>query len=175
MVGYRKTPAMTDRIFEAIQTYDKLHTEGEPVSAEIMELFTVEVDEAITLHRTAVRLRKALQQIESALGSQLASVLGDGGAVRYGETIYRYGRGWKESVNDPEAFWSMVRTLEVRVEDLFNPNTVRKGALPDAIRDTAFTKTRDDDPKLIATPRDRAPHFLDHLEDGDYVIGKTSE
>ena len=162
----------TRRILDAAYVYDKLRTEGEQVTAADLELEAETVDDAITLHRTAVRLRKALQAIESALGVQLAEQLGDGGAVRYGETIYRYGRGWKESVNDPKAFWSMVRTLDVRVEDLFNPNTARRRALPDAIRDTAFTKTRDDDPKLVGVSRDRAPHFLDHLEDGDYVVGK---
>ena len=161
-----------DDLLEALTAYDKLRTEGEAVTADDLDLETDTVDDAITLHRTAVRLRKALQAIESALGVQLAERLGDGGAVRYGDTIYRYGRGWKESVNDPDAFWSMVDQLGVRVSDLFNPNTVRKAALPLAIRDTAFTKTRDDDPKLSAVPRDRAPHFLDHLEDGDYVIGK---
>ena len=156
----------------ALTVYTRLRTEGEQVTAADLELEADSVDEAITLHRTAVRLRKALQAIESALGVQLAERLGDGGAVRYGDTIYRYGRGWKETVNNPKAFWSMVHTLDVRVEDLFNPNDVRKTPLPDAIRDTAFTKTRDDDPKLLAVPRDRAPHFLDHLEDGDYVIGR---
>ncbi len=169
-------PSTPTTILDAVYVYDKLRTEGEAVTAADLDLEADTVDDAITLHRTAVRLRKALQAIESALGVQLAERLGDGGAVRYGDTIYRYGRGWKESVTNPDAFWSMVRTFDgagdLRIEDLFNPNTVRKGPLPDAIRDTAFTQTRDDDPKLIAVPRDRAPHFLDHLEDGDYVIGK---
>ena len=159
-------------IVDAVYAYDKIRTEGEAVTVADLDLEVDTVDDAITLHRTAVRLRKALQAIESALGVQLADRLGDGGAVRYGDTIYRYGRGWKESVTNPDAFWSMVDQLGVRVSDLFNPNDVRKKPLPDAIRDTAFTKTRDDDPKLQAVPRDRAPHFLDHLEDGDYVIGK---
>ena len=166
-----------NRILEALTAYDHLRTEGEKVTVADLDLDTDEVADAIELHRSAVRLRKALEAIESALGVQLAERLGDGGAVRYGDTIYRYGRGWKETVNDPKGFWVMVRTFDLtgdlRIEDLFNPNTVRIGSLPDAIRDTAFTKTRDDDPSLKAVPVDRAPHFLDHLEDGDYVIGKT--
>ena len=160
------------RILDTVTVYDKLRTEGEQVTAADLELEADTVDEAITLHRTAVRLRKALQAIESALGVQLAERLGDGGAVRYGDTIYRYGRGWKETVVDVDTFWAVVEMLDVRPRDLFNPNDARRKPMPDALRDTAFTKTRDDDPKLSAVPRDRAPHFLDHLEDGDYVIGK---
>ena len=178
MVGYRKTPPMSDitatptTILDAVYVYDKLRTEGETVTATDLDLEADTVDEAITLHRTAVRLRKALQAIESALGVQLAERLGDGGAVRYGDTIYRYGRGWTEKVNDPDVFWKMVDALDVRPSDIFNPNTAKVGSMPEALRDTAFTRKRDDDPKLKAVPRDRAPHFLDHLEDGDFVIGK---
>ena len=156
----------------ALTIYTRLRSEGEQVTAADLDLETEVVDEAISLHRSAVRLRKALEAIESALGVQLAERLGDGGAVRYGDTIYRYGRGWTEKVNDPDVFWKMVDALDVRPSDIFNPNTAKVGSMPEALRDTAFTRTRDDDPKLKAVPRDRAPHFLDHLEDGDYVIGR---
>jgi hypothetical protein len=167
----------SERILDTITAYDRLKVEGEKVTAADLDLETEVVDEAITLHRTATRLRKALAAIESALGEQLADVLGDGGAVRYGDTIYRYAKGWKETVVDPETFWATVRMFDgkgdLRIEDLFNPDTVRKGALPDAIRDTAFVKTRDLEPTLKAVPIDRAPAFLrDELDDGDYTLGR---
>jgi hypothetical protein len=165
-----------ERILDTLTAYDHLKVEGEKVTAADLDLDTEVVDDAITLHRTATRLRKALTAIESALGEQLAGALGDGGAVRYGDTVYRYARGWKETVNDVPAFWSMVRTFDgkgdLRIEDLFNPNTVRKSPLPDAIRDTAFTRIRDDEPTLKAVPVDRVPAFLADLEDGDYTLGR---
>jgi len=166
----------TDRILESVTAYDRLRVEGEAVTAADLGLDTGEVDEAIDLHRTATRLRKALTAIETALGVQLADRLGDGGAVRYGDTIYRYARGWKETVVDEKAFWQMVRTFDgkgdLRIEDLFNPNQVRKTPLPAAIRDTAFARRRDDEPSLKAVPVDRAPGFLQALEDGDYTLGR---
>ena len=86
--------------------------------------------------------------------------------------MWRYVRGWKETVNDPGAFWAMLDKFDVHMADLFNPNTVRKARLPEAVRDTAFTQIRDKDPSLTAVTGDRIPEFLEELEDGDYVLGR---
>ena len=179
VIATTKDHAMTTRqLLNLIEVVDKLHPEGEPVTVSDLDLETSDVPDAVELHRTAVRLRHALDAIESALGVQLAALLGDGGAVRYGDTFFRYHRGWKETVNDPGAFWEMVRTFDakgdLRIEDLFNPDYVKKTPLPAAIRDTAFTKRRDDDPRLTAVPYDRAPKFLQALEDGDYTLGRKA-
>ena len=163
---------MDERMFSAIRLYEVLKDEGDSVTVEDLDLDTESVDEAITLHRTAVRLRKAAAAVEAATAAQLADTLGDGGAVRYGDTVYRYVRGWKESVNDPGAFWAMLDKFDVHMADLFNPNTVRKGQLPEAIRDTAFTRIRDEEPSLKAEWVDKVPVFLQELEDGDYVLGR---
>ena len=162
----------TDRILDAIWQYDLIKDEGEPVSVDDLDLETESVDEAITWHRTAVRLRKAAAAVEAATAVQLAEVLGDGGAVRYGNTVYRYGRGWSEKVNDSGAFWAMLAKFDVHMADLFNPNTVRKAQLPKAVRDTAFTRKKDEEPSLQAVTGDRIPQFLEDLEDGDYVLGR---
>ncbi len=159
---------ISDAIKFTIQTYD----EGEAVDVEDLGIATETVADAIDVHRAAVRLSKAAQQVEKATATQLADALGEGGAVRYGDTFYRYVRGWTEKVNDPELFWQMVKTLDVRVSDLFNPNTAKKGSMPQPLRDTAFTRKRDEHPKLAAVPADRAPAFLQELEDGDFVVGK---
>ncbi len=159
-------------IFDAIDLYGAIKDEGETVTVADLDMDTESVDDAITLHRAAVRIRKAAAAVEAATAIQLAERLGDGGAVRYGNTVYRYARGWKETVNDTGAFWAMLTKFDVRMSDLFNPNTVRKAQLPEAIRDTAFTKTRDEEPSLKAVPVDRIPAFLEDLEDGDYVIGR---
>ena len=162
----------SELVEDAIHAYDQIWMEGESVTVDDLDLVTDVVDDAITLHRAAVRLRKAAAAVEAATAVQLAGVLGDGGAVRYGDTVYRYGRGWSEKVNDSGAFWAMLDKFDVRMSDLFNPNSVRKGQLPEAIRDTAFTKTRDADPSLKAVPVDRIPDWLGDLEDGDYIVGK---
>ncbi len=163
---------MATRILDAIDVYAMIADEGDSVTVAELDLETEVVDEAITLHRDAVRLRKAAVAVEAATAVQLAGVLGDGGAVRYGNTVYRYGRGWSEKVNDSGAFWAMLDKFDVHMSDLFNPNTVRKAQLPEAVRDTAFTKTRDEDPSLKAVTGDYIPAFLEDLEDGDYVIGR---
>ncbi len=163
---------LNDRIYDAMEAYERLKDEGESVTVADLELDTHSVDQAITLHRSAVRIRKAAAAVEAATAIQLADVLGDGGAVRYGNTVYRYTRSWKESVNDPGAFWAMLDKFNVRISDLFNPNSVRKGQLPEAIRDTAFTRIRDEEPSLKAVPVDKIPVFLEELEDGDYVLGR---
>ncbi len=163
---------MATRILAAIDVYAMIADEGDSVTVADLDLETEVVDEAITLHRDAVRLRKAAAAVEAATAVQLAEVLGDGGAVRYGDTVYRYVRGWKETVNDTGAFWAMLDKFDVHMADLFNPNTVRKGQLPEAVRDTAFTKTRDEEPSLTAVTGDYIPAFLEDLEDGDYVIGR---
>ncbi len=164
--------AATSIINAAIAVYDAIKDEGESVTVDDLELVVEEVDGAITLHRAAVRIRKAAAAVEAATAVQLAEVLGDGGAVRYGNTVYRYARGWSEKVNDSGAFWAMLDKFDVHMSDLFNPNSVRKAQLPEAIRDTAFTKTRDADPSLKAVPVDRIPDWLGDLEDGDYIVGK---
>ncbi len=159
---------ISDALKFTIQTYD----EGEAVTVEDLDLATRSIPAAIDMHRSAVRLSKAAQQVEKATATQLADALGEGGAVRYGDTVYRYGRGWSEKVNDSGAFWAMLDKFDVRMSDLFNPNSVRKGQLPQAVRDTAFTRIRDEEPSLKAVPVDRIPAFLEDLEDGDYVLGR---
>ncbi len=163
----------TQLIFEAIEWYEMLKDEGDTVTVDDIDILATEkVDDAISWHRAAVRIRKAAAAVEAATAVQLAGVLGDGGAVRYGNTVYRYGRGWSEKVNDSGAFWAMLDKFDIHMADLFNPNSVRKAQLPEAVRDTAFTKTRDADPSLQAVTGDRIPLFLEDLEDGDYVIGR---
>ncbi len=168
---YHHVVAM-DAVLAAVDLYAAIKDEGDTVTVDDLDLDTDLVDDAITLHRAAVRLRKAAAAVEAATAVQLADTLGDGGAVRYGNTVYRYGRGWSEKVNDSGAFWAMLDKFDLRMSDLFNPNSVRKAQLPEAIRDTAFTKTRDKDPSLKAVTGDYIPAFLEDLEDGDYVIGR---
>ena len=161
-----------DQISDALDAYERVRDEGETVTVTDLDLQVDSVDDAISLHRTAVRRRKAAAAVEAATGVQLAELLGDGGAVRYGNTVYRYGRGWVERVNDPGAFWAMLDKFDVRMGDLFNPNSVRKARLPEAVRDTAFTRIRDEEPSLKAVPVDKVPAFLEYLADGNYVLGR---
>ncbi len=160
------------RIVDAIKFTERVYEEGVAVSVDDLDMKASMVGEAIDLHRSAVRIRKAAQEVEKATTTQLASLLGEGGAVRYGDTFYKYARGWTEKVNDPDVFWGMVNALDVRASDLFNPNDAKKKPMPEALRDTAFTRTRDKEPKLTAVSKDYAPAWMEALEDGDFVEGK---
>jgi hypothetical protein len=62
---------------------------------------------------------------------------------------------------------------ELRVRDLFNPNTSKKAAMPEALRDTFFDRTRNKDAALVVTPVGKAPKFLQALDDGDVWKAET--
>ena len=151
---------------------ERVGYEGEPLTPEDLDLDLIDdPQDALATYRRAVRQRQAAAAVEAAAGQRLAELLGEGGAARYGDQIVRYQRGWKERCIDPDGFWQGVALLEsadeLRVRDLFNPNTSKKAGMPEALRDTFFDRVQDDDPKLSVTAADRAPKFLQALEDGD--------
>ena len=150
--------------------------EGEPVTPDDLELDDVtDPNEALDVYRHAVMQRQAAQAVEHAAGRRLAELIGEGGAARYGDQIVRYHRGWKERCIDPSGFWDGVALLEsageLRVRDLFNPNTSKKAGMPEALRDTFFDRTRNDAPTVQLQPVGRAPKFLQALSEGQIWIG----
>jgi hypothetical protein len=151
---------------------ERVGYEGEPLTPEDLDLDLIDdPQDALGMYRRAVMQRQAAQAVEHAAGQRLAELLGEGGAARYGDNIVRYHRGWRERCIDPAGFWDGVALLEsadeLRVRDLFNPNTSKKTAMPEALRDTFFDRVRLDDPALTVTAADRAPKFLQALDDGD--------
>ena len=153
--------------------------EGEPLTPEDLELDQItDPNQALDVYRHAVMQRQAAAAVEHAAGQRLAELIGEGGAARYGDNIVRYHRGWRERCIDPDGFWDGVTLLasggQVRVRDLFNPNDVKKTPMPEALRDTFFDRTRNDDPTLQLTPLAKAPKFLQGLTEGQIWIGSDT-
>ncbi len=73
---------MPTRLLAAYRVYAMIADEGDSVTVADLDLETESVDAAITLHRDAVRLRRAAAAVEAATAVYLAAVLGAGGAVR---------------------------------------------------------------------------------------------
>ena len=151
---------------------ERVGYEGDPLTPADLDLDLIDnPQDALDVYRRAVRQRQAAAAVEHAAGQRLAELLGEGGAARYGDQIVRYQRGWRERCIDPNGFWDGVALLEsadeLRVRDLFNPNTSKKAAMPQALRDTFFDRVQNPDPVLSVTPADRAPKFLQALGDGD--------
>ena len=157
---------------EYLTVAERVGYEGEPLTPEDLDLDAIEdPTDALDVYRRTVRQRQAALAVEHAAARRLAELLGEGGAARYGDQIVRYQRGWKERCIDPAGFWDGVALLvsagELRVRDLFNPNTSKKSGMPDALRDTFFDRVQDSDPTLTMGPVDLAPKFLQALGDGD--------
>jgi len=164
---------MTSEMWGFLDIAEAVAYEGEPLTAEDLDLDTDDVHTALDLYRRASRQAAAAKHVEHACGELLAELLGEGGAVRMGPTIVRYHRGWVESCIDPDGFavivTSMARAGVLDAGKLMNPNSVRKTALPKAVRDTFFEKRRADTATLSLIPLDRAPTFLQGLGDGEAV------
>jgi hypothetical protein len=151
---------------------ERVGYEGEPITPEDLDLDLIDdPQDALGMYRRAVMQRQAATAVEHAAGQRLAELLGEGGAARYGDNIVRYHRGWRERCIDPAGFWDGVALLasagELRARDLFNPNVAKKSAMPKALRDTFFDRVQNPDPVLTISAADRAPKFLQALDDGD--------
>lgn len=154
----------------------RLAYEGEaPTTADLEIDDVTDMDEAVSLYRAAVRQAAAARNVERAAGAQLAGLLGRGGAVRLGPNVVRYQKGWQERCIDHDGFAEALRRMAaegaIDVGKLVNPNATRKTAMPQAMRDTFFEKVDDPVASLKVVPIDRAPKFLQALEEGGVVLG----
>ena len=168
---------MNDSVMrEYLAVAERVSYEGDPLTPEDLDLDAIEnPTDALDVYRRAARQLHAAAAVEAAASQRLAELIGEGGAVGYGDGVLRYQRGWTERCIDPEGFWDGVDLLasagEVRVRDLFNPNAAKRTPMPKALRDTFFDRTRNPDPTLQLAPIGRAPKFLQELTDGQIWIG----
>jgi len=163
-------------VLNMLRTASRLAYEGEAPTTVDLDIDDVDdMDEAVQLYRQAARQAAAARNVERACGVQLALLLGKGGAVRLGPNVVRYAKGWSESCIDHDGFADALRRMAasgaIDVGKLVNPNSVRKTAMPQAMRDTFYVKTDDPVPSLKLVPIDRAPKFLQGLEEGEVVLG----
>ncbi len=168
-------------ITQAIQTARRVHVEDEALTPEDIGIDDVtDVDEAIDLWREADQTLRALKAVKAAAGAQLATLLGDGGAVAVGDVIVRYRLGRKERCHDSDglAAYATNELVErrVRLLDVTNPAYMKRGWMDTAVRDTFFEWVTDEHAALTETPRGKAPKFLQGLKDGDvFVKGGSDE
>ena len=109
---------------------------------------------------------------------QLASLLGEGGAVGYGDSVVRYKKRRTETCIDPERMiqylTAQVKSDFVDLADVMNPQYMKRTWMDKAVRDT-FYEWEDGEPSLTITPADRVPRWLQNLHDGEIVPGVRDE
>lgn len=162
-------------IDNAIRIARKTHVEGETLTPTDIGIDDItDIQEAIDVWRTADHMLKAIRQVKTAAGAQLASLLGEGGAAMVGDTVIRYEQGRKERCIDPDglAAYATNELFErrVRIADIVTPDKMKVSWMSDAVRDTFHEWIDDDGPSLTEKPRGKSPLFLQGLKDGDVII-----
>lgn len=151
---------------------DKVAYEGEPITTDDLGINEVEdVMDAVAIYRDAYIQYRSAAAVLATCGKRLAMLLGKGGAARIGGNIVRFKTPSKEYCIDKEGFAKYLHMQITgghhRIDQMFNVDSVRKSWMSDAERATFFTREWGKEPTLTTGPRDRAPQFLQHLEDGD--------
>lgn len=161
---------MTD-LYDLIEVARRYDAEDEPPSRHDLELDGLPLEEAMGLWRKVRQHIADAKLVEAAAASQIASILGDGGAARIGGHIVRFDRKRQEQCIDPDGFVAYMDGLisdgSVSVGDLVNPQYAKRGMLTTAARQTFYEWREDEEPTLRVTPVDRAPKWAQALEDGE--------
>lgn len=127
------------------KTYD-LRAEGEIEFSDLIEE-DVSTEELAELWLLFDEWKTAANQAEKILNAELAERM-DREDVMFTFGDWQVFRGWKsksEKCIDTEGFFGWLATQEDpvdTVERIVNPNNVRFGSLPPAVRDTFFKKSR---------------------------------
>ena len=160
---------------DLLDVAEMVRYEGEQLTPQDCEWDTVDdVNVALDIWRQAKTQETAAKQIARAAAERLSDLLGEGGAAGYGDSIVRYKMRRVERCHDPEGFTDylthLVKTDDVYLGDVLNPNLAKKSWMVQSVRDTFF-EWRDDKPGLTIVPKDKAPKWLQGLEDGEVVLG----
>ncbi len=165
---------MMSEVRDKLDVAEMVRFEGDRLTPADCEWDTVDdVSVALDIWRQAKVQETAAIQVSRVAGERLAVLLGDGGAAAYGDSIVRYRMKRTERCHDPEGFTDhltyLVKSGDVDLGDVLNPNLVKKSWMAESVRDTFYTWT-DDKPGLTIVPKDRAPRFLQHLTDGEVFL-----
>ena len=157
----------------ALRAASMIRHEGEPLTVEDLEWDDIDdMVEAVKIWRQACRQEQAAKQVRKVAATMLAGVLGEGGAVRYGDNIIRYRPVSKQICIDPDGAAEYMRQQiidgELRVEQLVNPVYAKRSWMSDSIRDTFYERVQTD-PALTVVPVNRSPAYLRDLKDGESV------
>ena len=176
---------MRDKVAEAsvrtaLDTADMVRFEGDKLTPTDVDWERIDdVSEAVDLWRKANAQTIAARQVERVAAEVLAGLIGDGGAVGYGDTVVRYKLGRKETCYAPDQLIQYL-TMQVKSDfvdltDVVNPNYIKRSWMDKSVRDTFYEWNDDDAPRLTVTPSDRVPKWLQNLNDGEVVMGQTDE
>ena len=160
---------------DLLDVAEQVRHEGEQLTPTDCEWDTVDdVNVALDIWRQAKIQEAAAGQITRAAGERLSVLLGEGGAIGYGDSIVRYRMQRVERCHDPEGFIDyltlLVKTDDVHLGDVINPDAAKKSWMDDSVRDT-FYEWHDKEPGLTIVPKSKAPAWLQDLPDGE-VAGR---
>lgn len=121
-------------------------------------------------------MKRAVGRLAGQVETQVAFLLGEGGSARVGDTVYRYRPNLTTKITDPRLLVDWLAADWSHVVPVTPSTTLRKGGVdavceqrgidPGAFWET-FTETTKGDPKVDRIPIDKAPQFLQKLDDGE--------
>ncbi len=123
-----------------------------------LDVETDDVEGLADLWVLASAWKTAANRVEKIIGTELVRQL-DGGAVDVGDLRVFTRIGYtKETCIDTQGFLGWLEANPGHAVRVINPNNVKKGSLPPAVRDTFFEKERvvkpDSEPVPVAVPRE---------------------
>jgi hypothetical protein len=152
--------------------------------AAYVGLGSASMDDLVTLRNAIIRWQQAAGEVRKAIDAEVAHRIGEGGALRVGESILRYRPRRTPKLVDPQALidwlgpdWRAVIpvTASTRVR-LAALDTVaeKRGADAVTVRDT-FIEWAEGPPGLDEMPVDKAPRWAMSMRDGDVRPGRALE
>ena len=143
--------------------------EDEPIVIDPSLWDLRELDDMVMELNALQEAQRQIAEWESHLKDAIAKALGEKGAIRYGDYVYRFAHTSTEKCIDPDGFieWMESDDGAQYRRKLFNPTYARKSVLPQAVRDTFFAKEYSELRTLQAVPIDKAPKYLQKLEEGE--------
>lgn len=169
----------TNQVRAALDTAEMIRYEGDKLTPSDVNWDDVDdADEALELWRFAQMQKLAAAQVARVAAEQLAKLLKEGGAAAYGDSIVRYKKQRTEYCIDPRAFIQYL-TMQVKSDfvdltDVINPNNAKVSWMDKAVRQTFFD-WKNGEPALSITPREKAPLFLQTLNEGEIMFGKDED
>ncbi len=149
-----------DTMKEATDLVMRLRVEeGDIVLSDVVDVDDPESpDDLADLWLLASEWKTAANLLEKTIGQALVKVL-DGGGVTVGDLRVFTTKGYtKETCVDIHGFLGWLEANPGHAVRVINPNTVKKGSLPEAVRDTFFHKEKvvkpDSEPVPTAVPVD---------------------
>ena len=171
---------LKEDVRRALDRAEGVRFEGDKLTPTDIDWDVVDdIPEAVDLWRRAQAQLVAARQVERVASEVLATLLGEGGAVGYGTNVIRYKLGRKETCYAPD---QMIQYLTMQVKsdfvdlaDVVNPTYIKRSWMDKSVRDTFYEWEDDDAPRLTITPIDKVPRWLQGINDGEIVQGKTDE